>query len=256
MKSGIYKITNDVNGKFYIGSAKDIDWRWTIHRRDLKADRHCNPKLQHSWNFYGEDKFTLSILEETASDQEKLFEREQYYLDTLRPYGREIGYNIGNKAEGGDNITHNPNRDAFIKKMKIINHGESNGMYGKTHTEDAIKKQKRKAIGRYTLEWFVDRYGKRIGKREYNERRLMLSNRPKECLSHPSNMKGKRRGVTSAETRQKISDVKLKLKTIRKELVSDIISNKYTRLQLCEKYGIGETAVKYCKKNLRAENKL
>ena len=34
MKSGIYQITNTINGKFYIGSAKDIDWRWTEHKRD------------------------------------------------------------------------------------------------------------------------------------------------------------------------------------------------------------------------------
>src|ERR1035437_2787890 len=103
MKSGIYKITNEVNGKFYIGSSKDIDWRWTIHRRDLRANRHCNPKLQHSWNHHGEDKFIFNIVEETLPHQVILFDREQYYLDILKPYDRNIGYNIGSTAEGGDN---------------------------------------------------------------------------------------------------------------------------------------------------------
>jgi len=255
MNSGIYKITNNITGKFYIGSAKDIEWRWTIHRRDLRANRHCNPKLQHSWNFHGEDKFSFSILEEVGPDQQKLFEREQYYLDTLKPYVRDEGYNIGSVAEGGDNITHNPNRDAFIEKMKIINRGENNGMYGKTHTNDAIKKQKDKAKGRYTLEWFVDRYGKREGKKKYNSRREDLSNRPIECFSHPCDMKGKIRGSMSDETKRKITDTKNKMKTQKVFLIKDIQSYKYSSLQLCEKYGIGMTAIKYYKRKIR-ENEL
>lgn len=251
MRSGIYKITNNVTGKFYIGSAKDIDWRWTIHQRDLRGNRHCNPKLQHSWNFHGEPQFTFVVIEETTSDQSKLFEREQYYLDTLKPYERSIGYNIGSTANGGDNITHNPDREAFIEKMKIINHGENNGMYGKLHTNEAIQKQKTKAIGRYTLDWFIDRYGKREGKKKYNERRLMLADRPKECFSHPCDMKGKRRGPMSIESRQKISEAKHRMKTQKSFLIKDIQSDKYTALQLCEKYNIGITAVKYYKRRLK-----
>lgn len=191
MKSGIYKITNMANGKFYIGSTKDTDKRWYDHKRELTLNTHTNPKLQHSWNKHGKDKFTFTILEDVESDQMKLFEREQYYLDTLKPYIREMGYNISPTAAGGDNITHHPGRDAFIEKMKVINHGENNGMYGKTHSKDAIRKQKDKASGRYTLEWFVDRYGKREGKKKYNARRLMLANRSCNKISRPSPNKGK-----------------------------------------------------------------
>jgi hypothetical protein len=129
-------------------------------------------------------------------------------------------------------------------------------MYGKTHTDDAIKKQKDKAAGRYTLEWFIDRYGKRAGKRQYNKRREGLSNRPVECFSHPCDMKGKVKGPMSAETKQKITDTKNKMKTQKKLLIYDIRSSKYTISQLCKKYGVGMTAIKYYKRKLRAENKL
>ena len=176
MKSGIYKITNEVTGKFYIGSAKDVEWRWIIHRRNLRANTHCNPKLQHSWNFYGEDKFSFVILEETSEDQ--LLIREQYYFDTFKPYLRNIGYNIGSKAYGGDNITHNPNRDAFIEKMVEVCSGEGNPMFGKKHSEEAVQKQKEKARGRFTLPWFIQKYGNNEGKKKYEERRQFLSNRP------------------------------------------------------------------------------
>lgn len=176
MKRGIYKITNEVTGKFYIGSAKDIEWRWTLHRQELNANRHINPKLQHSWNFYGEDKFTFIVLEETSEDN--LLVREQFYLDTFKPHLRTIGYNIGTKAYGGDNITHNPNRDAFIEKMVEICSGEGNPMFGKKHSEIAIQRQKTKAKGRFTLQWFIDKYGLSEGEIKYKERCKFLSNRP------------------------------------------------------------------------------
>lgn len=39
MKSGIYKITNLVNGKLYIGSAVKIQRRWIEHRAQLIAGK-------------------------------------------------------------------------------------------------------------------------------------------------------------------------------------------------------------------------
>lgn len=256
MRSGIYKITNAVNGKFYIGSSADIDKRWYDHKRELMLNIHTNPKLQHSWNKHGEDKFTFTIVEDVEADQSKLFEREQYYLDTLKPYEREIGYNICPIASGGDNITHNPNRDAFIEKMQLVTVGENNGMFGKTHTEDAIQKQKDKAKGRYTFEWFVDRYGKREGKRKFNERRTWLSNRPTECVSHPNLSKGMKRSPMTLESKRKLTETKLRMKTQRPLLLNDIKSNRFTIVQLAEKYNIGITAVKAHKRKLRLNGQI
>lgn len=251
MKSGIYRITNTVNNKFYIGSSKDIDKRWYDHKRELYLNIHINPKLQHSWNYHGQDKFLFEMVEEVSED--KLIEREQFYLDTLKPYERDVGYNINPSAFGGDNITHHPNRDAFIEKMKVVMLGENNGMFGKEHTDAAIQKQKDKAIGRYTLEWFTNRYGIREGKKKYNERREMLANRPKEVFSHPNPMKGKSVGPMPDEVRKKSSETKMKMKTQKYFLIADIRTNKYSNQQLCDKYGIGITAVKYYKSKVRME---
>jgi group I intron endonuclease len=89
MRSGIYKITNEVTGKFYIGSSEDVDNRWEIgHKQSLNRNQHCNPRLQHSWNFYGGDKFTMTLLE-TVEPKELLLEREQHYLD-LSPTSRKL----------------------------------------------------------------------------------------------------------------------------------------------------------------------
>jgi len=202
MKSGIYKITNKMNGKFYIGSSKDIDNRWNDHKKHLNGDYHCNPKLQHSWNFHGKDNFDFSVIEEVV-DSNKLYDREQFYLDTFRPYMRDIGYNICPNATGGDNITHSPNRDEFIQKMSTISSGENNPMFGKKHSEDTINKQKEKAKGRFSLEWFINKYGEDEGKKKYDDRRTMLKNR-KINYSYDNKMRGKPGRKISKAERTKI----------------------------------------------------
>lgn len=88
---GVYKITNKVNGKFYIGSSNDIKYRWSQHKTQLKKRTHGNPYLQNAWNKYGENNFIFEIIEICSPNIQ--FEREQYYLNTLKPF-EEYGYNI------------------------------------------------------------------------------------------------------------------------------------------------------------------
>ena len=89
---GIYKITNIVNGKFYIGSSNNIKNRWSQHENALDEGTHGNAYLQNAWNKYGGKKnFKFEIIEECAPEVQ--FEREQYYLNTLKPFD-DNGYNI------------------------------------------------------------------------------------------------------------------------------------------------------------------
>lgn len=88
---GIYKITNTVTGKFYIGSAVNIKRRWAIHRSRLGANTHVNRHLQNSWNKHGEDSFTFEVLE--YCEKKRLIEREQFYIDNEKP-----AYNISPTA--------------------------------------------------------------------------------------------------------------------------------------------------------------
>ncbi len=84
MKQGIYKITNVVNNKCYVGSTINADRRWNGHKRALKKQIHCNRYLQRAWDKYGEQSFTFEIIENVL-DKSRLIEREQYYLNTLKP---------------------------------------------------------------------------------------------------------------------------------------------------------------------------
>ena len=103
MKCGIYKIYNNKNGKFYIGSSKNIENRWKRHKIRLSRNYHPNQHLQASWNKYGESAFELNIIEECL--EEKLLEREQYYINYTDCTNKKIGYNIISKTLMTNNWT-------------------------------------------------------------------------------------------------------------------------------------------------------
>jgi group I intron endonuclease len=82
MNSGIYSITNIIDGKSYIGSAKNIKERLKTHKSKLKLGNHINPHLQYAWNKYGEDSFKFEIMEEAPINE--LLKAEQVYLDIVK----------------------------------------------------------------------------------------------------------------------------------------------------------------------------
>ncbi len=93
---GIYKIVCFPTGKFYIGSTANLRERWRHHCKELRANRHGNLYLQHAWNKYGEGTFDFEIIELVMPWS--LLDREQYWLDKLQPYNRDIGFNIAQQA--------------------------------------------------------------------------------------------------------------------------------------------------------------
>lgn len=81
---GIYRILNLTNGKFYIGSAVCLKNRASKHFSDLRKGKHGNRKLQNSFNKHGESAFVFHVIEPVIA-KELLIQREQFYIDTLRP---------------------------------------------------------------------------------------------------------------------------------------------------------------------------
>jgi group I intron endonuclease len=249
MKSGIYKITNLKNGKFYIGSSKDIERRWWEHKNELNKNSHINKKLQNSWNFYGKDNFKFEIIEE-LKDKNLLLEREQYYLDTFQPYRNNIGYNIALRSSGGDNFTHNPNKEIIRQQLSEMYSGENNPMFGKKHNTDSIIIQKQKASGRFTLNWFIEKYGIEIGSSKYKERRNNLSTR-KINYSYNNKKTGTKYGPMDDKEKIKISTSKNHIKQIKDQLYTDLLSNQYTIKELSTKYNLSGTTIKYHKRKIK-----
>lgn len=95
-RKGIYKITNTVNAKCYIGSSYHCLYkRLNSHLKALSNNKHANNYLQHAWNKYGEKKFAFEILEfcDEKSNQEVL-QLEEHYIELFQSYIRNKGYNI------------------------------------------------------------------------------------------------------------------------------------------------------------------
>lgn len=139
--SGIYKITNCVNNKVYIGKSIDIlNKRWPYHKTLLNNGTHVNKHLQNSWNKYGEENFDFSIIFECSQDE--LDKYEIYYISVYKSYLPEYGYN---KTYGGDgsipteetrnkmSVAHKGILGTAESKAKqsLKLSGENNPMYGR-----------------------------------------------------------------------------------------------------------------------------
>jgi group I intron endonuclease len=90
--SGIYAIFNLQNGSSYIGSAVSLRKRFNQHCSALRRSSHTNKHLMSAWQKYGDEVFDWVVLEIVQSVDD-LIEREQYWMDFLRPV-----YNMTHKA--------------------------------------------------------------------------------------------------------------------------------------------------------------
>ena len=95
--AGVYAIVHTASGRMYVGSSVRLRRRWADHRRLLRRGSHSNRYLQAAWSTYGEDAFEFVLLEEVA-DITKVIEREQAWLDELRPTDRARGFNLSPTA--------------------------------------------------------------------------------------------------------------------------------------------------------------
>ena len=99
---GIYKITNKINGKIYIGQSIHIEKRWKEHRRHYKLLRNKGKVLYQAFDKYGIDNFQFEVLEECVASE--LDEKEKLYitkLNSLVGKGEETGYNVLEGGGGG-----------------------------------------------------------------------------------------------------------------------------------------------------------
>ena len=148
----VYKILNNITGKFYIGSTVNVDKRKYIHFTSLRNGTHHCLYLQKAFKKYSEQAFSFDVIF-TDDSLEAVRELEQLILDETFVYL----YNTSKQAAGGDLLSYHPQKEDIIRRisatLKERNSlltpsqrsslfglkGTNNGMYGKTHTEEAKK---------------------------------------------------------------------------------------------------------------------
>lgn len=196
-KSGIYKIINKIDGKYYIGSAKCFYTRWTRHLKTLLNNCHANDYLQNAWNKYGYSAFEFQIVE--FHPTEILLEKEQYYLNIAFAEQNNC-YNLTFKAKGGfseyarQKLTGRTisitTRQKISNLKKGILHSEehkqniSNSMKNRKLSNSHIEKLKTSHTGlRHSLEAKLKMSKIRVGKRHSQETKEKIRNSLKARLS-------------------------------------------------------------------------
>ncbi len=121
----IYKITNNINKKIYIGKTSfSIEKRFKEHCADSKKERYEKRPLYDAMNKYGIDNFSIEEIEEVPND-EIASQREIYWIEKLRTY---IGFedcNGYNATLGGDSKRYYNYKEITDKYLELKNQRET-----------------------------------------------------------------------------------------------------------------------------------
>ena len=97
---GIYKITNNINGKAYIGQSKNIERRWKQHiYHAINSNEDCNSLLYKAIHKYGIENFKFEVITECSIDE--LDKLEIFYIEQYDTYYN--GYNLTLGGSGNHN---------------------------------------------------------------------------------------------------------------------------------------------------------
>ena len=182
MKTGVYKITNLVNGKVYIGASKDIERRWSAHRRGLTA-------IADDLKTFGLENFKFKVLLECPEDMLCQWERDMIALyDSDDP---EKGYN-----DKGDR-PYSLKTSESLKGHKPWSKGKPAWNKGIPCSEETRRKMSEKLKGRI----FSDETKHRMSESQKGKHNITHSEETKRKISEAN--KGH---IVSEETKRKISE--------------------------------------------------
>jgi len=165
----IYKVTNKITGKSYIGQTiKTLNIRRNGHYADVKRNKNDNNYFHNALRKYGKENFEWETIEECNS-KEDLNLAEEWYIRYYNTFGKG-GYNLTYGGEGSQGYKHTEESKRKIgniskgrklskewrekisksgkgrivseetkRKMSECQIGKNNSFYGKTHSDETIK---------------------------------------------------------------------------------------------------------------------
>ena len=184
MKTGVYKITNLVNGKVYIGASKDIERRWCNHRNGRTA-------IAEDLQTFGLDNFKFEVLLECPEDMLAQWERDMICLyDSDDP---EKGYNSKNDRPYSLKMSERLKGKNRYPRTDYQKQRASESHKGIPLSEEATRRMSESHKGQKA-------WNKGIPRSEETKRKISEAHKGK-----PSPKKGKH---LSEETRRKISEAR------------------------------------------------
>ena len=132
----IYKTTNTLNGKIYIG-------RYNGNDSSYLGSGMC---FKRAVKRYGRKNFVKEILEDNIESHEELNEREMYWIALFNANDPTIGYNLTKGGDGAFGYKHTQEwKDGLSERVK----GEKHPLFGKHHSQETRAKMSEVRIGKY-----------------------------------------------------------------------------------------------------------
>lgn len=185
---GIYLLINKINGKMYVGKAKNLKDRLRRYKYTHKY-KTVDQLIQRAIIKYGWINFKIIILEIVPInlDYKILLDIETFWIKLLGTYKRNIGYNV---AIYNMDCTGQVHSDDTIQLMRNNKLGNNNPFYGKQHSKKTKQLLSKKHKGIKNLSkpkkvHQIDKYTNEIIRTwsSMREASLFISNKPNNHIS-------------------------------------------------------------------------
>lgn len=119
--SGVYCVTNRVDGLVYIGKSTGVKRREHQERcackPDAKHPEKANVHLRKAVLKYGIENFTWEVIQKC--EVQELLEVESFFINLYKSYDRKYGYNV-ERAAAGENVRSEETKRKISSKLKGI----------------------------------------------------------------------------------------------------------------------------------------
>lgn len=167
----IYKITNIINQKIYIGQTSRTIWE--------RFSNHCVYALTYNYNTffykairkYGKENFIIEPVEENISTKQEADEKEKHYIHKYNSLNHNIGYNSTKGGEGGNTYISKTDDEMNIIRNKISEGltGEKNGNHRVIFVKDTITNEEYRFGSMLQCEKYLKDNGYTIKSRMYRK---------------------------------------------------------------------------------------
>jgi group I intron endonuclease len=272
-KYTIYKITNIINNKIYIGQTiRELKYRIKNYKYYSKNKHKNNLYIYNAMYKYGFESFTFEIIDEAAQNQEELNSKEIYYISFYNSTDPNIGYNIdcgGNKTVVTDitrdkisktltgrklsQKTKDKISKSHIGKVHTLEHNDnvSKSLSGKKLSQNHINKLSNAHIGKKLSQDHIDK----IIKSKKGKTRKPFSNETKNKMSQihiGKELSNEIKNKISLSNKGKISGSKNNNAKLNDEKVIQIllkIKNGAKNKDLAKEFEVSEQTISFIRNN-------
>lgn len=136
----IYTITNQKNGKMYVGFTSNPTIRWSGHKSQAKT---VNRPLYNSMRHHGIENFKFEVIYESEDREKTLLEMEPYFIRLYDTYNSGYNCNYGGSNTNTDEMRENT-RQRMLKHNPMWGATENAGWFRKGHVPTITEERNEK----------------------------------------------------------------------------------------------------------------